>query len=476
MSAKQRRTNTSRSLPAAERKPKQKAEGDQIYAGWPPQVTNLLETPLWAQFSRIGGGVSPATVSNIILEADSGCPTRLVDLFHECRQRDGSMQHTLSLREVSVAALDWAIELPENAKRKDKKLAAKLELALRQCDTLPLLLAHEVGEGNAFGYAFSEARWRYGSGGGDLGGVLYPFEFEPVHSRRFGYRQADGKLLFLPTPASFPDKDGVDLFAEYAAGNYVGYFPRINGDAMVREGYAVLLIWMAMFRNWDVRDWAQFGEIGWKPWRVGVYKKGADNDDKQILSQAIKFMAASGAALIPETTDYRVEWPKGAAASQQSTHAEFARFLAEEMSKTVLNGTLNGDSGTRGARSLGEVHERGQKLNRDFDACGVDSFMTRHICAPFWAYNGGTPGVHARFRCNIRETMSLDLLANAIDKLAGKVDIPQQWVRDQGGIRDPKDDEPLVVGAPAVKPDATGEQDKTAADQERGSDDGQQDD
>jgi phage gp29-like protein len=434
-----------------------RAAADKPEASIPPSTPNTAETPLWAQFSRIGGNLSPAGVSQIILEADGGSPSRFVDLLHECRQKDGTMHEVTSLRELGAACLDWSIELPANAKRRDKKAASALTTALQQCDTLQLLFAHEIGEGNAFGYAFSEALWDYGSSG-ELSGILYPKQFTPVHSRRFGYRQSDGKLVFLPGISSSPDRDGVDLFQAFAAGNYIGNFPRINGDAMVREGYGRMLVWMALFRNWDIRDWLQFGELGWKPWRIGYYnreiKNPANSEDRLALERALKMLASTGAALLPDTVKFLVEWPKGGAANLQSTHAELAAFLGQEMAKGVLGGTLSSDSGVRGARSLGEVHDRMRVLNRDFDAANINAFMTRYVCKPFYAYNYGANVIPGRFVCNVRETLDLEKLANAIDKLAGKIDIPQEWVRNQGGIRAPIAGEQLVIGcAPATATD-----------------------
>ncbi len=424
-----------------------KSSDSEDRSGPPPATPNTAETPLWSQFSRIGGNLSPQGVSQIILEADSGAPSRLVDLLHECRQKDGTLQEVMSLRELAVAALDWTIELPESAKKRDKKAVEVLTEALKASDTLPLLIAHMVGEGNAFGFAFSEAVWDYQNG------YLIPKRFAPIHSRRFGYRQSDGRLLFLPTPGSSPDRDGVDLFDAYAPGNFLGNFPRINGDAMAREGYGRMLSWMALFRNWDIRDWIQLGELGWKPWRIGTYLRGASPGDKSILQQAIKTLAATGAALLPETAKFIIEWPKGTASSMQSTHAELAAFLGQEMAKGVLGGTLSSDSGVKGARSLGEVHDRMRLINRDFDARGVDSFMTQYVCKPFAMYNGGATLIPGRFRLNIRETVDIEKLAKAISLLAGKIDIPQEWVRNQGGIREPKPGELLVVGAaPSAEP------------------------
>lgn len=412
------------------------------------------EVALWAQVGRIGGMLTPNDISTIILQADSGSPYRLVDLMHECRQKDGHLQAVLGTRELSVVGLDWELELPDNAKRRDRKANEALEAALRACDTFPLLIAHEVGEANLFGYAFSECVWKYHNRG-ELKGLLAPDRFIPVHCRRFGYRQSDGALLFVPEAYGSPDNSGVDLLTAFAPGKYIGYRPRINGDVTVREGLARVLVWLACFRNWDVRDWLQLGEISWKPWRIGTYKRGAGREDIAILKQAVRQLTTLGSAVLPETA--AIDINKLASASTGtigSVHKELLDALAAEMSKAVLGGTLTVESGSRGARSLGDVHDRVRLDIREADARGTNAFVTQHVCRPFIRHNYGENVLVGRFKLRTAEGVDLEKLANAVDKLAGKIDIPQSWVREQGGIAAPKPGEQLVLftGSPDPSP------------------------
>lgn len=422
-----------------------------------PEIT---ETALWAQFSRIGGNLTPAVVSDIIQQADGGNPSRLVDLTHEGRQRDGTMQTVLALRELAVSALEWTLELPDDAKRRDKKARDLLEEELRNCDTFPLLLAHQVGESNLFGYGFTEIIWK------KSGGLLVPGEFVPINCRRFGYRNDDSALLFVPEGSS--TEDGIDLLSQFPVGKFVASFPRINGDSRVREGYARLLVWLFMFRNWDLRDWLQFGEIAWKPWRLGYYQRGAGTEDINVLARAMKSLTTSGAAILPEVAKLMVEWPKGATAGIQSTHRELAEWLGQEMSRTVIHGTLTVDAGSRGARSLGDVHNDMRLSARQFDAVNAGGFGTRYICQPFIRFNFGPNTLVPRLSLRWQQGVDLEALAKAVALLAGRVDIPQSWVRRQGGISDPKPGEqlalPLTPNLPAdALPDPSPSDDPTGS-------------
>jgi phage gp29-like protein len=87
--------------------------------------------------------------------------------------------------------------------------------------------------------------------------------------------------------------------------------------------------------------------------------------------------------------------------------------------------------------------------------------MTRHVVKPFVAYNYG-PGVNpGRFKCNVRQPADIEKLARAVNLLAGKMDIPQEWVRDQIGMREKKPGEALVINTtPAVSGEKPADENK----------------
>src|SRR5262249_54993934 len=158
--------------------------------------------------------------------------------------------------------------------------------------------------------------------------------------------------------------------------------PRITGDVPCREGLVRVLMWAALFRNWDIRDWLALGELAWKPWRTGGYTRGASEEDIDALIAILDAMSSSGVAVYPkDTAEVKIEWPKNPPAGG-GTHKELADFLGAEMSKAVLGQTLTTEQGSKGSQALGRVHDQVRKDIREADARSVAATIRRDLIAP----------------------------------------------------------------------------------------------
>jgi phage gp29-like protein len=391
----------------------------------------LPDLPLSSQFRRIGGSLTPVAVSEILRAADSGMPAAFVDLVHECRQKDCHLQSVLGAAESDVTSLEWAIAPPKDATPAEEAAAEAFAAAWEAAD-VESGISHLVGESTVFGFAFVEVMWRLGDAG-----LLEPVELRPVSCRRFGFAQADGALRFdRYSRGSVDGPNGADLLEEHPAGKFVAVRRRVNGDVAPREGLGRCLVWAALGRNWTLRDWLTLGEIGWKPSRIGTYKKGADKADILHLARTIERFSSTGSATIPDSVSIAVEWPKGQAGATGGTHKELEDYLAAEMSKAVLHGTLTIESGSRGARSLGEVQQTGRVGVRDTNARVVTAALNRYIAAPFAAYNYGASVRPPRLVLITEDQVDLKSFGDALTALraAGLRKIPAAWVRDQAGI------------------------------------------
>ena len=398
----------------------------------------LPTLPLSQSFSRIGGSLTPLTISEIIQSADSGNPARLVDLFHECRQKDCHLQAVLSAAEQDITSLEWVVAAPKDPTPAEEDAADLFTQAWQDADR-EAATSHLVGESLAFGYAYCEIDWEL------VEGKLWPVGLRAVHCRRFGFRQTDGALLFDPNGYGSVDRAGVDLLERYP-GKIVEIKRRINGDVAAREGLARPLVWAALGRNWTYKDWLILGEIGFKPSVIGKYQKSASKGDILHLADVIERFHATGKATIPDSVELVIEWPKNGMGAAGSTHKELEDFLAAEMSKAVLLGTLTIEAGTKGARSLGEVHDKGRDSVRDTNARVVVNALNRDVLVPFTQVNFGPAVRPPKLALVTEDQIDLEKFGKALAALrtAGLRRIPASWVRDQGGVPEAVEGEEIL--------------------------------
>lgn len=392
--------------------------------------------PLSLQLQRIGGAITPQQVSEIYRLADTGYMWQLQDLSNESRQKDGHLQSILGTRENALKGLRWQLVCPEDARQKDRRAAEWCEKAIRRSANFPTLITHMVG-GVFHGYAVAETLFRV------CDGRIEPRAFKAISSRRFVFEQSEGRLqqwdAYGGSLAPYP---GVDLMERYP-GKFLTFQPRVNGDVPTREGLNRVLNWAALFRNWDVRDWLSLGELAWKPWRFGTYKKGADPTSINNLRNILRQMSSSGVATKPEDVEIDVHWPKGNQVG--STHKELAEFLGAEMSKAVLGQTLTTEAGSRGARSLGEVHNNVRRDIRDGDAFDVAACLTQHLVAPLIAMNFGDTVEVPQFVFITEDGVNLkDYSAAVLNFQKAGLRIRAADVRDVAGFAEPDDDDELL--------------------------------
>lgn len=403
------------------------------YASSPSAI--IGPTPLSWQLARIGGSLTPQSVSSILRRADTGYVDQLIDLENESRQKDCHLQSILGTREQAVAGLGFEI-VPiegEKAKKRDKDAAEWCAEKLSAVDCFHTLISHLQG---AVYHSFAVAETIWTKDGADI----VPLKFIHEAPRRFIFDDKESCLHWWDVNNSMP-YPGVDVAKKYP-GKFIVHQPRVNGDVAVREGLGRVLMWAALFRNWDMRDWLELAELAWKPWRSGKYTKNASKEDIAALINALDRMTTSGVAALPETTELEVMFPPGGG---KSNHSELMAFLGAEMSKAVLGQTTTVEQGERGSEALGKVHNEVRKDIRDNDAKQLAATLRRDLLTPMIRQNFGPAVQVPLFRFLTEDALDLALFANAVSTLQGAgLKIPACHVYDVTGIPEPKDGEALL--------------------------------
>ncbi len=417
----------------------------------------MQDLSLWEQFQRVGGALTPVQVSSIIREADAGDTRRLMDLANDARQKDCHLSAVLSQSEESIAGLEWSLHLPKKAKKKDRHASEWVENWLRTKVHEPFtsLIAHLAG-GVYYSFAVSETVWSK-----DPKGYLVPVDFENQNQRRFAFRQSDGRLVWRDQSMS---TDGVDFRADYP-NRFVTAQPRVTGDVPCREGLARVLVWATLFRTWDLTDWLRTGEAAWKPWRVGYYEKGSQDEDIDGLVEVLERLATTGTAALPVNTKLQIEWPGGAGGTR-TTHSELYNVLAQEMSKAALGQTETVQASNSSGYAQAKVHQavRGNILRAR--ARYIAAVITRDVIRAMIELNFGTGILVPTFKFETADPVDLKSFSEGLKNLTAPkggagLRVSAKWARSTAGIPEPEKGEELLGEAAAPAGDANGEEKPT---------------
>lgn len=110
--------------------------------------------------------------------------------------------------------------------------------------------------------------------------------------------------------------------------------------------------WVLLKRG-DIDDWATFNELFGMPLRKGKYNSSIPGE-KEKLTEALAEAGSKAFVILPDGTE--VEFVTNSSSGNNDNYEKFARFCDEQISKLFLGNTLTTESGSKGARSLGEVH------------------------------------------------------------------------------------------------------------------------
>lgn len=429
--------------------------------------------PLVLQSMPTHGKLTPVRLSSAIALADTGYPYDLCDLANGFRQKDGHLQSVLGSREGAVAKLGWQVQ-PTDESKEAAAIAAFVEEVLKslgasaragadqvEVKNFRTLIAH-LTSAVFYGYAVAEMIWEKKNFPLDPGNPksrvaprLVPVGSVHIAHRRFVFNQTTGRIHWFDVNAYVPGQPvlGVDLSTQ-TQGKFVVAQPRINGDIPAREGLSRVLCWLALFRNFSLRDLLELAQLAWKPWRIGTYLKNASKEDKQALVDAIKVLTSQGVTVLPETTKLQVEFPRAIGGSKGSQHQQLLDWLGREMSKASLHQTMTTDAGSSRAQAV--VHDTVRDEVREWDAAWIAAVIQQQIITPLIRLNYGADTPVPLFSFVFEKTEDILAISGAVVNLVKSgVVLSQREIRKRTGFTDPKPGEEVVGGVAAVDPKHT---------------------
>lgn len=382
-------------------------------------------------------GLTPPRLAQILEMAEMGNITAQADLFCDMEDKDIHIFSEMSKRKRAVLTLDWRVDPPRNASAAEKKQAEMVnEWLLDIADFEDVML--DLLDGIGHGFAALEINWQR------IENIWLPKSLTHQPQRWFKTLQHDGNSLRL--------RDGSVEGAELWPFGWVVHKHKAKSGYLTRSGLHRVLAWPYLFKNYSVRDLAEFLEIYGLPLRLGKYPGGATEAEKVTLLNAVASIGHNAAGIIPEAM--AIEFQEAAKGSADPFLA-MMDWCEKSQSKAILGGTLTSQSdGKSSTNALGNVHNEVRHDLKVSDARQLASTLTRDLIYPLLALNSGSadPRRLPQFVFDTRTPEDIKLYADSLPKLVGLgMRIKTEWVHDKLAIPQAQsDDEVLIAPRPEM--------------------------
>lgn len=385
-------------------------------------------------------GLTPAKLHQLLTGAESGNMNDMLALFEDMEERDSHIFAELDKRKRSLLSLDWYIKPASDSTAAEKEQAATVQTLMHAIDDFDMVIKDAL---DAIGKGFSgqEITWVRD------GATWYAESLEFVIPQRFVIA-ADNKTLMLGNGIDNPEPLWDHAFLMHTHKAKSGY--------LVRGGLHRILAWPYVFKNYSVRDLAEFLEIYGLPMRLGTYPAGATESEKFTLLRAVMDIGHRAAGIIPQ--GMQIDF-KDAAKGSSDPFESMIKWCEMSQSKAILGGTLTSQSdGKSSTNALGNIHEVARLEIRDSDGKQLASSISRDIVASLMRLN--YPNVHPRrypkFAFDLSEPEDITTFSEAIPKLAGVngMRIGAEWIHGKLNIPMAGEDEAILTVGNAV-PTAT---------------------
>lgn len=378
-----------------------------------------------------GRGLDVPTLAAILREAEGGDLVRQCQLFEDMEERDGHVFAEMSKRKRALLGLDWHLEPPRGATAAERAAAEEVhELVLGVPDLEAVLfdLLDAVGKG----FACLEIDWRAAAG------LWLPRSITHRPPSWFMTRPGHRDELRL--------RDGSAEGAALWPFGWIRHVHKAKSGYVARGGLHRVLAWPYLFKNYALRDLAEFLELYGVPMRLGTYPSGASDEEKRTLMTAVMGIGHNAAGIVPE--GMAIEFREAARGGSMPFTA-MIDWCERTQSKAILGGTLTSQAdGASSTNALGRVHNDVRRELTVSDARQVASTLTRDLVYPIAALNGLLPAGARRaprFRFETRATEDLATFARALPPLVDAgVRMPRRWVHEKLGIPEPRDGEAVL--------------------------------
>ncbi|NKC21581.1 DUF935 family protein [Pseudoalteromonas sp. S4498] len=376
-------------------------------------------------------GLTPAKLASLLKETEEGNLAAMADLAKDIEDKDGHISCELGKRRRAVLGFDWKIKPPRNASAAEKRDAEMLEEVLEDA-TWFTDFKFDLTDAMLKGFCANELQWDY-------------IEKQQLIT---GYAYRD-QNIFKTHPSDFNRIMLNDSSDEGEALNPFGWALHIHKSKsgyVHRAGLLSVLAWPFLFKNFSVRDLAEFLEVYGLPVRVGKYPSGATDPEKATLLRAVMAIGHNAGGIIPRGMEIDFQ---SAANGQADPFESMIRWCELTQSKAVLGGTLTSQAdGKTSTNALGSVHQEVKEDITLSDLHQLEQTINRDVIYPMYALNGKSYNGNRRLPRFEFDTSTSDEMRDLAFPLRSLVSlgmqIPKTWVHERLNIPEPSEGEAVL--------------------------------
>ncbi len=393
-------------------------------------------------------GLTPSKLASIMVDAEHGNLISQCELAEDIEEKDGHVFSELQKRRRALLGLDWQIVPPRNASKAELADVAMITELMEDRSDLEDLIFN-MSDGILKGFAAQELDWQ------TFERMRIPqchwrdpswFQTHPQERNELRLRDASYEGAAL-------QPFGWIIHKHAAKSGYVG-----------RTALARVLAWPFLFKNYSVRDLAEFLEIYGLPLRLGKYPTGASEKEKATLLRAVMSIGHNAGGIIPRGME--IEFQEAAKGASTPFEAMIS-WCEKTQSKAILGGTLTSQAdGKSSTNALGNVHNEVRQELLESDAKQIAATITRDLIYPLYALNGRSfAGPHRmpRFEFDLSEPEDIAHYAQHLPALVQLgMQIPMSWVTEKLQIPEPQKGEPVLGQKAQSEPETQNEPEQTA--------------
>lgn len=334
-------------------------------------------------------GITPEKLARILTTAEEGNLSDQAELFMDMEEKDAHIYAEMAKRKKSLLSIKWDV-IPGKS---GQNIADSCKAILQGIEFEDLLL--DMADGIGHGFACLEIKWAKDNA------EWFPERIEHRPQNWFTVDRDTKTELRLLDPKN---RNGAKLWKF----GWIVHIHRAKSGYLSRAGLHRILAWPYLYKNYSVRDLAEFLEIYGVPMRKGKYS-GNDTTQKSALTKILKGMGHAPWAILPDGTD--IEFLTAAAGSSDvfDTMIDWAE---RSQSKAILGATLTTQADrSSNTNALGRIHDDVRKDIRDADAMQIQRAITKEL---IWKLCRLNHGIQRLADCP-RFEFNLDRLINGIE-------------------------------------------------------------